>query len=84
MEPKPDEILICPATKELVALARAVRPTWDEQELRVALAVCVTQGWAWPKILRYTVNMLTVADATPRSIMDAAQVPFSGGPVRRG
>ncbi len=78
----PEEV--CSALQELVVLALKVRPSWDEPKLWEALAACQTAGWSWPRILRYTVNMLTVADATPKAIKDAAEVPLSGGQRRHG
>ena len=67
---------IQPATHELVALARAMRPDWDHDVLSSAILAAKNSGWTWTRTFSETARMLTDAKASPWDLKHAAASPF--------
>lgn len=62
-----------PATRELHALAAAVRPDWDQIDVRDVLAAARTAGRPWPQMLLELVRLMTEPEAMPRDLQLTAR-----------
>jgi len=66
-----------PATAQLVALAVKVRDTWDEAELRTALAACHGAGWPFAQAALEVAHLMAIPASEPRDLEAAARSPYS-------
>lgn len=67
---------IQPAARELVDLARAMRPEWDHDVLSAAIVAAKNAGWTWTRTFSETARMLTDEKASPWDLKHAAASPF--------
>lgn len=63
---------IVPQVEKLIELARAVRPRWDEDELRAAVAGALSLGRGWPYLLASMQVIMNDPKARPRDISPLA------------
>ena len=68
--------MIQDATSQLAALARAMRPEWDQAILAAAILAAKQAGWTWTRIFTETARMLTDKKASPWDLKHAAASPF--------
>lgn len=68
-----DRPAVQPASDHLVALALAVRPDWNEHDLRCAIADARTVGMSWQQVLVGLTHMMIDPDASPRALVPAAR-----------
>ena len=66
-----------PAARELVTLARAMRPEWDHDVLAAAITAARTAGWTWARTFTDTARMLTDPAASPWDLKRAAASPLA-------
>ncbi|MFC4006565.1 hypothetical protein ACFOY2_04990 [Nonomuraea purpurea] len=64
------------AVPALVALSLAVRPDWQETDLRSAIVAAATAGWEWPRVLVEVVRLLVDPDGSPRDLREASRDPL--------
>ncbi len=60
---------IHPAQPELLAVAAAMRPGWDQRDLSGALAAAGANGWPWPRAFLAAARLLADPKATPRDLL---------------
>jgi hypothetical protein len=70
------ETAIQPATGELQALAAAMRPDWDRDQLAQAILAAKNAGWTFEQVFRYVVRLLVREDAAPAELRHAAANPL--------
>jgi hypothetical protein len=75
---------IQPAARELVALARAMRPEWDHDVLAAALVAAKNAGWTWTRTFTETARLLTDQNASPWHLKHAAASPMHRGEPQPG
>jgi hypothetical protein len=61
------------APRELVALAVAMRPDWDEEETWQAVRATHDAAWPWKRTLQETTRLLLTADSSPADLRHAAR-----------
>ena len=66
---------IQPAARELVTLARAMRPEWDHDVLSSALLAAKNAGWTWTRTVTETARLLTDPGGSPWDLKRAAASP---------
>ena len=71
---------IQPAARELVALARAMRPEWDHDVLASAIVAAKNAGWTWARTFAETARLLTDEHASPWDLKHAAASPVAREP----
>ena len=71
---------IQPASRELVALAKAMRPDWDEEALSSAILAAHNAGWSWLRTFNFTVRLMTDEEANPADLRRAAANPAERKP----
>ena len=64
------------APKQLVELARAMRPEWDHDVLSSAILAARNAGWTWTRTFTETARMLTDPAASPWDLKRAAASPL--------
>ena len=65
------------APKQLIELARAMRPEWDHDVLASAILAARNAGWTWTRTFAATARMLTDDHASPWDLKHAAASPFN-------
>ncbi|WP_157251094.1 hypothetical protein [Nonomuraea typhae] len=65
------------ASAELVALALAVRPDWDEADIRAALAGAHAVGQTWEQALVGLARLMVDGRAVPRELVPNARDPLA-------
>ena len=65
-----------PAARELVTLAKAMRPEWDHDALSSAILAAKNAGWTWTRTFTETARLLTDPAATPWDLKRAAASPL--------
>jgi hypothetical protein len=63
------------AVPALIALAGAVRPDWQEDDLQAAIVAAATAGWDWPRVLVEVVRLLVDPEGSPRDLREASRDP---------
>jgi hypothetical protein len=87
---EPDTPVIQPAAPQLIALAVAMRPGWDPEDLDMAILAATQAGWDWERTAREVWRLAWTEDGSPASLRAACRSPFerpSGGgrvPARAG
>lgn len=66
---------INPATPQLIDLAAAMRPDWDESDLRGALASAVSNGWPFGKACLAAVRLLCEPGSEARDLLAEVRSP---------
>lgn len=67
--------MIEPAPRELVALARVMRPEWDHDVLSSAIVAAKNAGWTWTRTFNETARLLTDPNGSPWDLKRAAASP---------
>ena len=75
---------IQPAARELVTLARAMRPEWDHDVLSSALLAAKNAGWTWTRTFTETARLLTDPGGSPWDLKPAAASPMTREHVEPG
>ena len=70
------ETCIQPATSELQALAAAMRPDWNRDQLGQAILAAKNAGWTFEQVFRYITRLLVREDADPAELRHAAAHPI--------
>lgn len=65
-----------PAVPQLVALASAMRPDWDSEDLGMAILAASQAGWEWERIAREVWRLLWIEDGAPASLRAACRSPL--------
>jgi hypothetical protein len=63
------------AAFELVRLAAVMRPDWDSDDLRGALAAARNAGWGWPRTFTAVARLLADEAGRPRDLAVAVSDP---------
>lgn len=71
-----DPPVIHAAPDELLALAAAMRPDWDDAILASALIAARTAGWTWDRTLAETIRLMRDPAGSPWDLKRAAADPF--------
>lgn len=67
---------IQPAVPQLVALAAAMRPDWDAEDLDMAILAASQAGWEWERIAREVWRLAWIEDGSPASLRAACRSPL--------
>ena len=65
------------APKQLVDLARAMRPEWDHDVLSSAIVAAKNAGWTWTRTFAETARLLTDEHASPWDLKHACASPMA-------
>ena len=67
------------AYPQLLALACAMRPDWDRDDLRDAMTAVHHAGWPWRDVYREVSRLIWAEDETPATLRNSARRPRISG-----
>lgn len=66
-----------PAYRELHALACAMRPDWNTNDLHDAMTAVHQAGWGWKDVFREVARLVLAEDETPATLRNSARRPVT-------
>ncbi len=70
-----------PAWAQLHALARVMRPDWDQEDLKDAMIGAQNAGWSWRDVYREVMRLAWDKDETPATLRSSARRPLTAPPA---